>query len=252
MKSLKSVANLWVNKALYGAGAVVGSLAVIFEANCTLTLRPFSMSRVGRAFFVALGRTRLNWTYTVLGLLAVLVFSQFWIPTMSQESEINLMLLTPFGVFMSIHRRRVLSVSNHGFGRWSLHLNILKRAEGEHAKWAGVNTEFSDVVAMAIAAGARKLKCKSYLLVQDATADIFERKLTRAFRQHGVQVRVEVGKCEVMGAFRAGLHYPLKRFHDKLKDGRVSRPTAMSMMTRRIVVHIPENQPFVTGSPARA
>jgi hypothetical protein len=250
MKSVKSVAKLWFNTALYWVGAALGNLALIVEANCTLTLRPFSMSRLGRWLFITLGRTGLNFKNAVL---VMLVVGQYWLLPMGQQLDINVILLSPFVMFLSIHRRRVFSVTNNGSGRWSLHLNVLKSShQEENSKWVGVNAELTEVVTMAIAAGARELKCESFLLVQQSTVQAFTRKLTRAFRQHGVQVRVEVQECRSMGTFLTGVHHPLKRFHHGLKEGRVTHPTSTSLTTRRIVVHIPANNHFSACTKAEA
>jgi len=243
----KSVAN----SILYYAGAAMGAYALIFEAVCVLSLRPFSMSRAGRWFFVKLGRSGIPLRQS---LLVLLVLCQPWLIEFGTKVDTNIVLAAPLVMFLCVHRRRVFSVTNNGLGKWSLHMNIVNSNEKQQlgSKMAGVHAELDEVVSLAIAAGARTLSCESALLVQHATARLMAAKLKRVFAQHGVTVRVDILDCKPLGTFLTGVHLPLRYFQTGLKVGRISYSTTEQLMSRRMVIHIPSEVWFSAYTKAQA
>jgi hypothetical protein len=244
---LKSI----LNKSLYWAGAAMGVYALIFEAVCALSLRPFSLSRAGRWFFVKLGRTAIPLRQS---LLLLLVLGQYWLIEFGTQFDTNVVLLSPFIMFLCVHRRRVFSVTNNGLGNWSLHMNIVNADEQKQlsSKLAGVYAELDEVVALAIESGARTLSCESALLVQDATARLMAAKLTRVFSQHGVTVRIETMDSKPLNIFLSGVHRPLRYFQRGLKVGRISYSTTEKLISRRMVIHIPSEAWFSAYTKAQA
>jgi hypothetical protein len=248
---MKSCIKSILNKSLYWAGAAMGAYALIFEAVCSLTLRPFSMSRAGRWFFVKLGRTGIPLRQSLLFLL---VLGQYWLVDFGTQFDTNVVLLSPFVMFLCVHRRRVFSVTNNGLGNWSLHMNIVSADEQKkmRSKMAGAYAELDEVVALAIESGARTLSCESPLLVQDASARLMAAKLKRVFAQHGVKVRIDTLDSKPLSTFLSGVHRPLRYFQSGLKDGRISYSATENLMSRRMVIHIPSEVWFSAYTKAAA
>lgn len=247
---MKSRFKSMLNESLYWAGAAMGVYALIFEAVCVLSLRQFSLSRAGRWFFVKLGRTGIPLRQS---LLVLLVLGQYWLIDFGTQFDTNVVLLSPFVMFLCVHRRRVFSVTNNGLGNWSLHMNVVSAEEQQSSsKMAGVYAELDEVVTLAIESGARTLSCQSALLVQDASARLMAAKMKRVFAQHGVKVRVETMESKPLSVFLSGVHRPLRYFQRGLKDGRVSYSSTEQLMSRRMVIHIPSEAWFSACSRAQA
>ncbi|KVP75491.1 hypothetical protein WJ96_07225 [Burkholderia ubonensis] len=224
------------NKALYLLGAMLGYWALMLDHLFKWAMGPFCRTRLGRAVFVRLSRSPVK-----LGHVALLLFaaSQYWLYDKSDAAQLSALGLTLAVIFLNIHRQRVLTINNQGNGRWSVHLNVLKRDKRRPgAQWAGAMDELSDLVSIARVSDVRTLSFESPLLVHDVTARRLMDRLSKVFGQQGVSVRIEIASSKAMGAFRSGLFHPLRRYQRGLKSHRVVCRSPMGLLTRRIEVRV--------------
>ncbi|WP_157639724.1 hypothetical protein [Burkholderia ubonensis] len=227
------------NKTLYLLGAMLGYWALMLDHLFKWALGPFCRTRLGRAVFVWLSRSQVK-----LGHVALLLFaaSQYWLYDKSDAAQLSALGLTLAVIFINVHRQRVLTISNQGDGRWSVHLNVLKHDKRRPgAQWNGATEELSDLASIARASDVHTLSFESPLLVHEATARRLMNRLSKVFGQHGVEVRIEIASSKSMGAFRSGVFHPLRRYQRRLKSHRVVFGSPRGLLTRRIEVRVAQS-----------